>query len=129
MDSVDNTVDLVNHPSHYRTQGVECIAATRGMCNDLGNAVKYVYRAWDKGHPAVDLRKARWYLDDFMRHLDAQHHPMSMASCDALRLIAAANPAKSLTRLFFYSISDGRIGDAMDHLNEMIGELDVADGR
>jgi hypothetical protein len=30
---------------------------------NLGNAVKYIWRAGDKGNLIEDLKKARWYLD------------------------------------------------------------------
>jgi hypothetical protein len=61
----ETPVDAIN-PSHYRAHpsGVECIAITEHMGFNLGNAVKYVWRA-DLKHasPLDDLRKARWYLD------------------------------------------------------------------
>lgn len=56
-------------PAHYRDGGVECIDAMRramtreafrGFC--LGNAIKYAWRAGDKGPAAVDYDKARWYI-------------------------------------------------------------------
>lgn len=58
--------DPVNHPAHYRSHpsGVECISITRHMNFNLGNVIKYLWRADEKGAPLEDLRKARWYLDD-----------------------------------------------------------------
>lgn len=60
--------DPVNHPSHYtgHPSGVECIEITRHMNFNLGNVVKYVWRAGEKEiAPTVeDLEKARWYLTD-----------------------------------------------------------------
>lgn len=60
--------DPVNHPKHYtqHPSGVECITITRHMNFNLGNAIKYVWRAGLKGSaPTIqDLEKARWYLDD-----------------------------------------------------------------
>jgi len=29
-----------------------------------GNAIKYIWRAGNKGNALEDLKKARWYLDD-----------------------------------------------------------------
>jgi hypothetical protein len=57
--------DPVNHPSHYTAHpsGVECITVTEWMSFNLGNAVKYIWRADEKGAPIQDLEKARWYLD------------------------------------------------------------------
>ena len=58
--------DPVNHPKHYTAHpsGVECIQITEHMGFNLGNAVKYIWRA-DLKHdtPIQDLEKARWYID------------------------------------------------------------------
>lgn len=53
------------NPQHYRghPSGVECIAITEHMGFNLGNVVKYVWRADHKGETLEDLRKAAWYLD------------------------------------------------------------------
>jgi hypothetical protein len=58
--------DMVNHPPHYisHPSGVECIAVTRHMSFNLGNVVKYIWRADEKGSDLEDLRKAAWYLAD-----------------------------------------------------------------
>ena len=57
--------DSVNNPRHYTSHpsGVECIEITEHMCFNLGNAVKYIWRASLKGKEIEDLRKARWYID------------------------------------------------------------------
>ena len=58
--------DMVNAPPHYRQHpsGVECIEITEHMNFNLGNALKYIWRAGLKGAgPSEDLKKARWYLD------------------------------------------------------------------
>lgn len=54
----------VNHPKHYNSHpsGIECIQVVEWMNFNLGNAIKYIWRAEGKGG-LVDLRKARWYLD------------------------------------------------------------------
>ena len=60
--------DPVNHPSHYteHPSGVECIDITRHMNFNLGNVIKYLWRAGMKeGVPDIqDLEKAAWYLND-----------------------------------------------------------------
>lgn len=58
-------VDAVNHPPHYTSHpsGVECIQVTEHMGFCLGNAVKYIWRADEKGKAVEDLKKARWYID------------------------------------------------------------------
>jgi hypothetical protein len=56
--------DPVNHPQHYtqHPSGIECIQITEHMCFNLGNAIKYIWRA-DLKAGMQDLEKARWYLD------------------------------------------------------------------
>ncbi len=56
--------DIVNHPPHYNEHpsGVECITITEHMTFNLGNAVKYIWRADLKGQALEDLKKAAWYI-------------------------------------------------------------------
>jgi hypothetical protein len=56
--------DPVNHPKHYTTHpsGVECIQITEHMGFNLGNAMKYIWRADEKMNAIEDLRKAVWYV-------------------------------------------------------------------
>ena len=56
--------DPVNHPAHYTAHpsGVECITVTEHMGFNLGNAIKYIWRADEKGKDLEDLEKARWYV-------------------------------------------------------------------
>lgn len=58
--------DPVNHPRHYtdHPSGIECIQVTRHMTFNLGNAVKYLWRAGKKDPTIQDLEKARWYIKD-----------------------------------------------------------------
>ena len=57
--------DLVNHPSHYKSHpsGVECIDITEHMGFNLGNALKYIWRADLKDNAIQDLEKAAWYIN------------------------------------------------------------------
>jgi len=63
--------DPVNHPVHYTSHpsGVEAIDITRHMNFNLGNAVKYIWRADLKGNSLQDLQKARFYIDDEIKKL------------------------------------------------------------
>ena len=58
-------MDDVNHPKHYTSHPsrVECIQVTEHMGFNLGNAVKYVWRADLKGNAIKDLEKAKWYIE------------------------------------------------------------------
>lgn len=57
--------DLVNHPPHYtqHPSGVECIDITEHMTFNVGNAVKYLWRADLKNDALEDLKKAAWYVN------------------------------------------------------------------
>jgi len=72
------THDRVNHPSHYVSDpsGVECITITRHRGFNIGNAIKYLWRAGLKTSSAdpltkqiEDLEKARWYIADEIERL------------------------------------------------------------
>ena len=64
-------MDQVNHPKHYvsHPSGVECIEITEHMNFNLGNAVKYIWRASLKGKEIEDLRKAKWYVEREIQRL------------------------------------------------------------
>lgn len=73
--------DAVNHPSHYTSDpsGVECIEITRHRNFNVGNAIKYLWRAGlkqDADRAALDkqvedLKKAVWYITDEVARLEA----------------------------------------------------------
>lgn len=57
--------DAVNHPAHYTSHpsGVECITITEHFGFNVGNAIKYLWRAGLKSPDAKqDLEKALWYV-------------------------------------------------------------------
>jgi len=56
--------DMVNHPLHYKSGGIETIdfIESKGLNYRLGNVVKYITRADHKGNRMEDLKKALWYL-------------------------------------------------------------------
>lgn len=70
--------DPVNHPPHYNghPSGVECIVVVEHMSFNVGNAIKYLWRADLKGSPSQDLEKARWYIDrEIQRRKAMAAHP------------------------------------------------------
>ena len=66
--------DPVTHPAHYTSHpsGVECLTITRWMGFNLGNAVKYIWRADMKGAAIEDLRKAAFYIADEIAKREAE---------------------------------------------------------
>lgn len=69
--------DNINHPSHYVSNGIECIDVIKAVTLDLqgmeavdtANVIKYIYR-WKHKNGVEDLKKARWYLDDLIGTLE-----------------------------------------------------------
>ena len=57
--------DSVNRPKHYTAHpsGIECIEITEHMGFNLGNAMKYIWRADLKNNTEEDLKKAIWYIN------------------------------------------------------------------
>ncbi len=68
-------IDLIRHPPHYRQHpsGVECWTITRHMNFNLGNAIKYIWRAGKKGPAVEDLQKAIAYIEDEIVRLKEGH--------------------------------------------------------
>lgn len=70
------TPDPVEHPAHYTSHpsGVECIEITRHMSFNLGNAMKYIWRAGlkDSTKTIQDLRKAAFYIEDEIKRLNSK---------------------------------------------------------
>lgn len=65
--------DPVNNPSHYNSHpsGVEAIVICEHMSFNVGNAIKYLFRAGLKGAAIVDLEKAAWYIQREIGRLGA----------------------------------------------------------
>jgi hypothetical protein len=64
--------DPINQPAHYtqHPSGVECIDITEAFNFNLGNTIKYIWRAGLKGpDPVEDLCKAAWYIDREIKRL------------------------------------------------------------
>ena len=72
-------VDNVKHPAHYNSHpsGIECIEITRHHNFDIGNAIKYLWRAGLKSEEGMedadkqveDLNKAIWYIKDEIKRI------------------------------------------------------------
>ncbi|NOG73748.1 DUF3310 domain-containing protein [Roseicella sp. DB1501] len=67
--------DEVNHPKHYTSDpsGIECITVVRHRSFNVGNAIKYLWRAGlkDEAKTIQDLRKAIFYINDEIERLKA----------------------------------------------------------
>ncbi len=59
------TKEAIDHPAHYNANpsGVEAIDVIEHMTFNIGNAVKYLWRAGFKKNRIEDLKKAQWYVN------------------------------------------------------------------
>ena len=73
---------MVTHPSHYQTKsGLETIDVIEAFTEDLtgieavdtGNAIKYICR-WKKKNGLQDLKKAQWYLNHLINHVEKENN-------------------------------------------------------
>lgn len=80
------SVDQVRKPPHYRQhpKGIECIDVVEELTFNLGNAVKYIWRAGIKTPDwKTDLEKAMWYVQREIERLgsrDAEGHARKRTS-------------------------------------------------
>ena len=68
-------MDAVNKPSHYQGE-IECIECIKSSMSYeafkgylQGNALKYIIR-FDRKNGIEDLRKAEWYINRLIKHID-----------------------------------------------------------
>lgn len=76
--SCKSSYDEVSHPEHYQSEmGLETIDVIKAFTFDLkgieacdtGNALKYLCR-WSKKNGIQDLKKAKWYIEHLINHLE-----------------------------------------------------------
>ena len=67
-------------PDYYKwhPSGVECIEIAGEFGFNLGNAIKYIWRAGRKDDPIQDLQKAAFYID---REIQRLSKPEECKSC------------------------------------------------
>lgn len=96
--------DEVNRPKHYTSHpsGVECIQVAEHMGFNLGNAVKYIWRASLKGKEKQDLEKAIWYLQR------------------ELKRVFPEQPKKAVTTMTLASMSSARTRRRIPVLDEVL---------
>ena len=75
----EQKADNVNHPAHYNSHpsGIECIEIARHHNFNIGNSIKYLWRAGLKSEEGMedtdkqveDLNKAIWYIQDEIKRI------------------------------------------------------------
>lgn len=77
----DKAGDPVNHPDHYKSEtGLETIDVIEAFTDslmgieatDTGNVLKYMCR-WKKKNGLQDLKKAQWYLNHLINHVEKEN--------------------------------------------------------
>jgi hypothetical protein len=106
--------DVVNHPKHYtqHPSGLEAIEICEHLSFNIGNAVKYCWRAGLKGQDATeDLRKALWYLKrEERRNAIRNFVPMRKEEWADIRPMADQSAA--VARYLMGKVSDADCADA-----------------
>jgi hypothetical protein len=70
-------MSTVDHPKHYNQHpaGIECIDVVECYNFNVGNAIKYLWRAGLKSDNAVeDLQKAAWYVAREIQRLQKENN-------------------------------------------------------
>lgn len=111
--------DDINHPKHYAgyPASIECIDITRHLNFQLGNAVKYIWRAGKKGgleKEIEDLKKAEWYLWD---QCDA---PGPGGNEGIARLIFSLIPRRAFDSPLRHSLIEDVLYDRLDEARESL---------
>ena len=122
--------DNINHPAHYTgvTSEIECIDIARHLNFQLGNALKYVWRAGKKGGSAMeleDLKKALWYLQDSIGHGYNDFDKCDHVAEEITQIVTRDDD--SLRSNILRNIAAQRVHAAANFLRQMIEELEAAE--
>ena len=87
---------MVSHPSHYQSEtGLETIDVIEAFTSDLkgvqatdtGNVIKYICR-WKKKNGLQDLKKAMWYLQHLIDHVELASENHSFEKMDDYSIVS-----------------------------------------
>lgn len=114
--------DNVNHPAHYEANGpFECIELAQHFNFCIGNAIKYVWRHMDKGHPVEDLNKAIWYIQREIDTTDSDYSPAPTGAARKLFTLSDMDYAHMAD--FWHALFDGNLTDAKQEIQTRINQL------
>jgi Protein of unknwon function (DUF3310) len=134
-------MDLINHPPHY-TSGAseltrpilyalgitnfncECIDIVERCSFCFGSAVKYLWRAGQKGDAVEDLKKAMWYLN-WMQSVDPDCEEVSLAIELIQILLRPDSDSPSLAPTSYGDIVWINLLEADDYSNTPLVEADI----
>lgn len=87
---------MVSHPDHYKSDaGLEVIDVIEAFTSDLkgvqatdtGNVIKYICR-WKKKNGLQDLKKAMWYLQHLIDHVELSSENHSFEKMDDYSIVS-----------------------------------------
>ena len=87
---------MVSHPDHYKSDaGLEVIDVIEAFTSDLkgvqatdtGNVIKYICR-WKKKNGLQDLKKAMWYLQHLIDHVELASENHSFEKIDDYSIVS-----------------------------------------
>ena len=68
--------DEINNPDHYVYGGIETIdfIEAKKLNYHLGSVIKYISRAKHKENELKDIKKAKWFLERYIKSLEEEHN-------------------------------------------------------
>lgn len=102
-------MSAVVHPRHYNKHpsGLECIVVAELMTFNLGNALKYVWRAEHKDRKTEDLQKAMFYIERVLEPASPPLLPKPQLGYAAQRLASQRDQTSAICLLLVRAELDG----------------------
>jgi hypothetical protein len=99
--------DAVNSPRHYNAHpsGVEAIVLCEWLGFCAGNALKYAWRAGQKGQLREDLSKSLWYVRRMREGGPCPTLGLPTALIETARRVVNAEPCGSLLAVMIHQIA------------------------
>lgn len=96
-----------HNPSYYRKHpsGIECIDIKEWLPSNLGDCLKYLWRAGEKAPREVDVGKALWYAKREAHRLNALSQRLESAAAVLARRVLPYEPDDGPLRVLLLIIS------------------------
>ena len=123
--------EAINHPKHYNSHpsGIEIIDVIEHLSFNVGNAIKYLYRAGKKDSTAQEYNKAIWYIRREQERLQVpQRYENGVIGdvCPMLSEIIIHEPNRNLKliyQFFLKYICSGQNHIPLDNIINLIEDL------
>jgi len=118
-------VEMVNNPPHYTSHpsGVQAIEVCEHLSFNLGNAVKYVWRAGKKGDREQDLSKAEWYLRRELARVAGSALDAAACATAVLTVVSTGHDGllESVLKALLWRLEVGGLRDSVPLLDDCLG--------